>query len=121
MTTHSRPSRTRQASCRRRRALASAGALLLASAVLTACAGGGGDDSSDSTVTVWASVDQPIIDGFQEHFDAAAKEAGITIKMGEGREHQPADHDQDPVRRHPGHRVDPPAGRRGRHRQPGAA
>ncbi len=62
---------------RRRRVSASLGALLVASAALTAC--GGSDD--DNTVTIWASVDQPIIDGFQEHMDAAATEAGIEVKF----------------------------------------
>ncbi|MGN6577955.1 MAG: ABC transporter substrate-binding protein [Nocardioides sp.] len=73
----SRPARR----LRRRGAIAAVGAAALAA--LTACggagAGTGGGDSS--TVTVWASVDQPIVDGFQEHLDKATEGTGITVKL----------------------------------------
>lgn len=67
-----------------RKPLAALAAMTLASVSLAACgsggSGGGGGDG-DGVVTIWASVDQPIIDGFQEHLDAAAKDAGITVKV----------------------------------------
>ena len=59
-----------------------AAALVLTSGGLAACGGDGGSgDDGDGTVTIWASVDQPIVDGFQEHLDAAAKDAGITVRI----------------------------------------
>jgi alpha-glucoside transport system substrate-binding protein len=69
----------------RRKSFAAIAAMTMAAVGLTACGsgsgGGGGDDADDASVTVWASVDQPIIDGFQDHLDAAAEEAGIEIKI----------------------------------------
>jgi alpha-glucoside transport system substrate-binding protein len=62
--------------------LLAAAALVLTSGGLAACGGDGGSgDDGDGSVTIWASVDQPIVDGFQEHLDAAAKDAGITVKI----------------------------------------
>ena len=62
--------------------LLAAAALILTSGGLAACGGDGGSgDDGDGTVTIWASVDQPIVDGFQEHLDEAAKDAGITVKI----------------------------------------
>jgi alpha-glucoside transport system substrate-binding protein len=64
-----------------RRAAHGITAALLGAAALTACGGDSGGDSGGTTIKIWASVDQPIIDGFQQHLDAAAKEAGLTIKF----------------------------------------
>jgi alpha-glucoside transport system substrate-binding protein len=64
-----------------RRAALGITAALLGAAALTACGGDSGGDSGGTTIKIWASVDQPIIDGFQQHLDAAAKEAGLTIKF----------------------------------------
>ena len=62
--------------------LLAAAALVLSSGGLAACGGDGGSgDDGDGTVTIWASVDQPIVDGFQEHLDAAAKDAGLTVNL----------------------------------------
>jgi alpha-glucoside transport system substrate-binding protein len=47
---------------------------------LAAC-GGGGDSASDSKeVTIWASMDQPVIDGLEKALAPKAKEAGLTVK-----------------------------------------
>lgn len=56
---------------------------LLAAASLAGCGGGGGSGSgSDSkTVTVWTSVDQPVIDGFNKVLLPEAKKQGITLKI----------------------------------------
>ena len=45
--------------------------------------GGGGQASGDvkgSTVTIWTSVDQPVLDGFKSVTDAKAAAQGMTIK-----------------------------------------
>ena len=76
---NSRPSPARPRGSRARRRLAGGAAALLAGSALTACGAGSGSD--DGTVTIWASVDQPIIDGFQEHLDAAAAEAGLDVDI----------------------------------------
>jgi alpha-glucoside transport system substrate-binding protein len=55
-------------------------AVLLASAGLAACGGGDGGSSSSKTVTIWLSLDQPVIDGFKAELDPKAKAAGITVK-----------------------------------------
>ena len=47
-------------------------------------AGCGGDDDSgsdDKSVTIMASMDQPVIDGLQKKIDVLAEDAGITIKI----------------------------------------
>jgi alpha-glucoside transport system substrate-binding protein len=72
--------RARRGSARRSTALGITAALLGAT-TLTACGGGGVSGSDDKSVTIWASVDQPIIDGFEKHLDAAADKAGITVKF----------------------------------------
>jgi alpha-glucoside transport system substrate-binding protein len=81
MTPHSPSPRTPRPRWRRRRTLAAGGALLLASVALTACVSGSDSGDDSNVVTIWASVDQPIVDGFQEHLNAAAKDAGITVKI----------------------------------------
>lgn len=66
-----------------RKTIMAVAATVLASAGLAACgSGSGGDegDGGDKTVTVWASVDQPVLDGLQAQSDALSKDAGITIK-----------------------------------------
>lgn len=53
-------------------------AVVLASGSLAAC--GGGSGSSDSkTVTIWTSVDQPVLDGFEKQLNPEAKKQGITV------------------------------------------
>jgi alpha-glucoside transport system substrate-binding protein len=50
---------------------------------LTAAGCGGGDSGSgsdDKSVTIFASMDQPVIDGLQKATDKMGKDAGITIK-----------------------------------------
>src|SRR5687767_5750278 len=49
---------------------------------LAACGGdGGGGGDDDDEVTVWMSLDQPVIDGIQKQVDIQAKEEGITVKI----------------------------------------
>jgi alpha-glucoside transport system substrate-binding protein len=58
-------------------AIAAAAALTLTAA----CGGGGGSGGSDDkTVTIFASMDQPVIDGLEKKTDEMGKDAGITIK-----------------------------------------
>ncbi|MDR7252561.1 alpha-glucoside transport system substrate-binding protein [Nocardioides sp. BE266] len=71
----------RLTSTRRRAALAvTAAALALTT---TGCLGdsGGGGGGDSNTVTVWMSVDQPIVDGFQEHLDKLAADTDLTVKL----------------------------------------
>ena len=55
----------------------------VATLALTAagCGGDNGGGSDDKSVTVLASMDQPVIDGLQKALDAKAKDAGITVKI----------------------------------------
>ena len=52
--------------------LATAG-VLVASAGLAGCGGGGSSSSDSKTVTVWTSLDQPTIDGYNKTLAPAAK------------------------------------------------
>ena len=87
-------------------------AALAASLGLTACGGDDGGGSDSDTVTIWSSVDPPVQDGLLRSPRSQGRRRGHHDRLAEGREHQPADHDQDPGQRHPRHRVDP-AARRG--------
>ena len=55
----------------------------VATLALTAagCGGDSGGGSDDKSVTIYASMDQPVIDGLQKAIDAKAKDAGITVKF----------------------------------------
>jgi alpha-glucoside transport system substrate-binding protein len=65
---------------RGRRAAVAVAAVASMSISLAAC-GGGGDSASDSKeVTIWASVDQPVLDGLKKALAPKAKEKGITVK-----------------------------------------
>jgi alpha-glucoside transport system substrate-binding protein len=66
---------------RGRSALVATAAVLLASTGLAACGGGGSSSSSSKTVTVWTSVDQPVVDGFNKVLGAEAKKQGITVNI----------------------------------------
>jgi alpha-glucoside transport system substrate-binding protein len=58
---------------------ATAGAAL----TLTGCLGGGsggGGGEDDGTVTIWTSMDQPIVDGMEKSLAAKAEEAGIDVQ-----------------------------------------
>jgi alpha-glucoside transport system substrate-binding protein len=67
---------------KRAKLLASVTAVALAGG-LAACGGdgGGGGGDDDDEVTVWTSLDQPVIDGIQKQVDIQAKEEGITVKI----------------------------------------
>lgn len=60
-----------------------AASMALVSAGLSGCLSEGGSDSADSadTVTIWTSVDQPIVDGFQTFLDKKSEGSGITVKI----------------------------------------
>ena len=65
---------------RGRRAAVAVAAVASMSMSLAAC-GGGGDSASDSKeVTIWASMDQPVIDGLEKALAPKAEEAGLTVK-----------------------------------------
>ena len=66
----------------RAKILASVTALALAGG-LAACGGddGGGSGDGDDEVTIWMSLDQPVVDGIQEQIDAKAEAEGITVKV----------------------------------------
>jgi alpha-glucoside transport system substrate-binding protein len=67
---------------RNRSAIVATATALLATASLAGCGGGGSSSSSDSkTVTIWTSVDQPTIDGFNKALKPAAKKQGITVNI----------------------------------------
>jgi len=42
---------------------------------------GGGGEVAGSEVTIWTSVDQPVVDGLQEAIDPKAEELGMTITL----------------------------------------
>jgi ABC-type glycerol-3-phosphate transport system substrate-binding protein len=52
---------------------------LVAAGSLAAC-GGGGSGSDSKTVTIWTSMDQPVVDGLSKQVDAEAQKQGITVK-----------------------------------------
>ena len=64
---------------RGRSALVATAAVLLASTGLAACGGGGSGGSNSKTVTIWTSVDQPVLDGFTKVLVPEAKKQGITV------------------------------------------
>jgi alpha-glucoside transport system substrate-binding protein len=66
---------------RGRSAIAATAAVVLASTGLAACGGGGSSGSSSKTVTVWTSVDQPVVDGFNKVLVPEAKKQGITLNI----------------------------------------
>ena len=63
---------------RARTSLLAVGAIAAASA-LAACGSSRGGNSS--TVTIWTSVDQPVVDGFNKVLIPEAKKKGITVKI----------------------------------------
>ena len=67
---------------RRRRALATTAVVAALSATLAACGGGGSgssDEEADGSVTIWTSMDQPIVDGLEKSLKPKAEEAGIEV------------------------------------------
>ena len=65
----------------RAKLLASVTAVALAGA-LAACGGDdGGGGEGDDEVTIWMSLDQPVVDAIQEQVTKAAEEEGITVKI----------------------------------------
>jgi alpha-glucoside transport system substrate-binding protein len=53
------------------------GAVTLA---VTGCSGGTSSGGDTKTITIWSSMDQPVIDGLAAKVDPAAKAQGITVK-----------------------------------------
>lgn len=79
---------------RARTVLKAAASIFAVAALTTGClaSDGGGDDDTGSgdepggsvegsEITVWTSVDQPVVDGLQEAIDAKADELGMTITL----------------------------------------
>jgi alpha-glucoside transport system substrate-binding protein len=68
---------------RNRTAVMAVTTAVVAATALAGCGGGGsGSGGSDSkTVTVWLSVDQPVVDGFNKVLVPAAKKQGITVNL----------------------------------------
>ena len=68
---------------RRGRGLVTAAAVTAMSAVLAGClgggSGGGSSEEADGTVTIWTSMDQPIVDGLEKALQPKAEEAGIDV------------------------------------------
>lgn len=52
------------------------------SLLTTGCLGGGsgGSDEGDDTVTIWTSMDAPVVDGLRTTLEEKASEAGIDVK-----------------------------------------
>ena len=65
---------------RGRRAAVAVAAVASMSVSLAACGGDGGSASDSKEVTIWASVDQSVLDGLEKALAPKAKEAGITVK-----------------------------------------
>lgn len=65
-----------------RRRLAAVGLGAAVALTLGACGGGGGGNAAaDKEVTVWTSMDQPVVDGLNTALKAKADGAGITVKV----------------------------------------
>ena len=67
----------------RRRAVATAAVVTALSATLAACgggSGGGSDGEADGSVTIWTSMDQPIIDGLESKLAEKAEAENIEVK-----------------------------------------
>jgi len=64
----------------RRKALVGAAATALMSLSLAACGGGDSGSSNDKSVTIWTSMDQPVVDGLEKTLAEKAKAEGITVK-----------------------------------------
>ena len=60
--------------------------------------------TDDDEVTIWMSLDQPVIDGIQKQVDIRAEDEGITVKIERVDAHRQADQDLDRLGRHPRHR-----------------
>jgi alpha-glucoside transport system substrate-binding protein len=57
-----------------------AATLALATAGCLGDSGSGSDGEGDKSVTIWTSMDQPIVDGLEKTLEEKASEAGITVK-----------------------------------------
>jgi alpha-glucoside transport system substrate-binding protein len=64
----------------RAKLLASVTAVALAGG-LAACGGDDGGGDADDEVTIWMSLDQPVVDAIQEQVTKAAEDEGITVKV----------------------------------------
>ncbi|MFE0332376.1 ABC transporter substrate-binding protein, partial [Streptomyces sp. NPDC058960] len=65
----------------RRKLVLGVSALSALALLATGCSSGSGSGASDSkTVTIWTSMDQPVIDGLKAQLDPRAKAQGITVQ-----------------------------------------
>jgi ABC-type glycerol-3-phosphate transport system substrate-binding protein len=56
------------------------GTVAAVTAVATGCSSSSSGGSNPSTITIWSSMDQPVIDGLSAKLDPLAKAKGITVK-----------------------------------------
>ncbi|MEP7092092.1 MAG: ABC transporter substrate-binding protein [Nocardioidaceae bacterium] len=70
-----------QVSKRKRTTVMATATAVVAAVGLAGCGGGGSSSSDSKTVTVWTSVDQPTIDGFNKVLGPEAKKQGITVNI----------------------------------------
>lgn len=66
---------------RNRTAVTAVATAVVAATALAGCGGGGSSSADSKTVTIWTSVDQPVVDGFNKVLVPAAKKQGITVKI----------------------------------------
>lgn len=66
----------------RNRKVGLAATIAAMSLLTTGCLGGGsgGGGEGDDTVTIWTSMDQPVVDGLEATLEEKASEAGIDVK-----------------------------------------
>jgi alpha-glucoside transport system substrate-binding protein len=63
----------------RGKALKAAFAIAAASALVVGCSSNSGTATDDKKVTIWTSVDQPVLDGLKKSMQPMADAAGITV------------------------------------------
>jgi len=71
--------RFERSQARRRVAVAFGTSLVLLASACGGGGGGGGGGSDNKTVSIWTSVDQPVIEGLKAALEPKAKAAGITV------------------------------------------
>ena len=56
------------------------GTVAAVTAAATGCSSSSSGGSNPSTITIWSSMDQPVIDGLSAKLNPLAKAKGITVK-----------------------------------------
>lgn len=70
-----------QVSKRKRSTVLATATAVVAAVGLAGCGGGSSSSADSKTVTIWTSVDQPVIDGFNKVLVPEAKKQGITVNI----------------------------------------